>query len=372
MKFSSFPMVQTVIQWEKHEKMNNLYVERMQSVLCSLYSQERVQLPKKEVRQPQAYTNDFQTLQFELYWAGIEGIRVFGDILLICMCLMCVKKCFPARQALSWILHLPKRQASTFCTSKHTLICGHRHYDSVGFWRIPAISGVLKNSLGMFSIHMSSWSLIGVHFRSLTISFDTSIPFQKRETGWSALGSAKLDRMARDELNALLEHHGGHLKPEFAQSGRLELEPKNLSTSPPKKLFRQSYLLFLVSLYICCLYIFAWVILCVQVQKPITTRTYGYRPDYTNFKGALSNRMHSNSHWFRAVKVILAVTNALIIPLTSTVCAGAAVIYVQTVGLCNNFNMRQTITLADKGWTSLPVWLELWLLKDGDPEVPLS
>ena len=39
-------MVQAVIQWEKHEKMNNLYVKRMQSVPCSLYSQEGVQLPK--------------------------------------------------------------------------------------------------------------------------------------------------------------------------------------------------------------------------------------------------------------------------------------------------------------------------------------
>ena len=36
-------MVQAVIQWEKHEKMNNLYVKRMQSVL---YSQGGVQLPK--------------------------------------------------------------------------------------------------------------------------------------------------------------------------------------------------------------------------------------------------------------------------------------------------------------------------------------
>ena len=35
----------------------------------------------------------------------------------------------------------------------------------------------------------------------------------------------------------------------------------------------------------------------------------------------------------------------------------------QTVGLRNNFNMRQTITLADKGWTSLPVWLELLTIK---------
>ena len=49
MKFSSLPVVQAVIQWEKHEKMNNLYVKRMQSVPCSLYSQGGVQLPKMGV-----------------------------------------------------------------------------------------------------------------------------------------------------------------------------------------------------------------------------------------------------------------------------------------------------------------------------------
>ena len=46
MKFSSLPVVQAVIQWEKHEKINNLYVRYMQSVPCSLYSQEGLQLLK--------------------------------------------------------------------------------------------------------------------------------------------------------------------------------------------------------------------------------------------------------------------------------------------------------------------------------------
>ena len=68
--------------------------------MFSIFSEE-VQLSKMKVRQPQAYINDLQTLQFELYWAGIEGNRVFGDILLVCMCLRCVKKKFSPRQALS-------------------------------------------------------------------------------------------------------------------------------------------------------------------------------------------------------------------------------------------------------------------------------
>ena len=61
---------------------------------------------KKKVRQSQAYINNFQTLQFELYWTGFEDNKVFEDILLICMCLRCVKKKFSPRQTLSWISHL--------------------------------------------------------------------------------------------------------------------------------------------------------------------------------------------------------------------------------------------------------------------------
>ena len=47
------------------------------------------------VRQLQVYINNFQTFQFKFYWAEIGGNRVFEDILLVCMCLRCVKKKFP-------------------------------------------------------------------------------------------------------------------------------------------------------------------------------------------------------------------------------------------------------------------------------------
>ncbi len=69
--------------------------------------------------------------------------------------------------------------------------------------------------------------------------------------------------------------------------------------------------------------------------------------------------MKQNVAWFRMVKVLLSVTNTLIIPLTSTVCASAAVIYVQNFGNRGQFSMQKTSTLADKGWTSPHVWLTL-------------
>ena len=131
-----------------------------------------------------------------------------------------------------------------------------------------------------------------------------------------------------------------------------------ISRPAPAKLFRQSYLLFLVSLY-SCLSISAWTIICVQTKRPITTHTYSYVPNADDLSGTLANRMKRNAEWFRAAKILLSITNTLIIPLTSTVCASAAVIYVQNFGRRRHFSMQHTATLADKGWSSPQVWLAL-------------
>ena len=132
----------------------------------------------------------------------------------------------------------------------------------------------------------------------------------------------------------------------------------HISRPAPAKLFRQTYLLSLVSFF-SCLYIVAWTIICVQTKRPITAHTYSYEPNADDWYGVLANRMKSNAEWFRAAKILLAIANTLIIPLTSTVCASTAVIYVQNFSRRHHFSMQQTATLADKGWSSPQVWLAL-------------
>ena len=136
----------------------------------------------------------------------------------------------------------------------------------------------------------------------------------------------------------------------------------HISRPAPAKLFRQTYLLSLVSLYN-CLYIVAWTIICVQTKRPITTHTYSYEPNADDWYGVLANRMKRNAEWFRAAKILLAIANTLIIPLTSTVCASTAVIYVQNFGRRRHFSMQHTATLANKGWSSPQVWLALLSIK---------
>ena len=169
------------------------------------------------------------------------------------------------------------------------------------------------------------------------------------------------------ELNTLLheECHGQSGAPKVealrvwdGSTVPILAQRAKLSRPTSSELFRQSYLLFLVSLY-SCLSIIAWTIICVQTKRPITTHTYSYVSNADDPYGVLANRMKQNAEWFRATKILLAITNTLIIPLTSTVCASAAVIYVQNFGRRRRFTMQHTATLADKGWSSPQVWLSL-------------
>lgn len=170
---------------------------------------------------------------------------------------------------------------------------------------------------------------------------------------------------ALHESDLLLEeaHPGQDSKQDVATS-RCSIEStaaKSASaqghpTPMPTELSRQGYLLVLVLLY-SCLSIIPWAIICTQTRRPITTRTYSYVPFSEDLH--LADQMKSNAEWFRAARVLLSVTNTLVIPLTSTVCASAAVIHLQNFGHRRHFSMQHTSTLADKGWTSPHIWLAL-------------
>lgn len=173
------------------------------------------------------------------------------------------------------------------------------------------------------------------------------------------------------ELNLLLSEEGnnqnGKQNVGTSQHSVNSTLPKSaqgnaISKKAPAKLFRQTYMLVLVSLY-SCLAIFAWTIICVQNKRPITTHTYEYVDNGDDYHGVLADQMKRNSEWLSAVKVLLSVTNTLVLPLTSTVCASAAVIYVQNFGRRRRFSMQHTSTLADDGWTSPHVWLALLSIK---------
>ena len=74
----------------------------------------------------------------------------------------------------------------------------------------------------------------------------------------------------------------------------ISAQKPHISRPAPAKLFRQTYLLFLVSLY-SCLCIFAWTIICVQTKRPITTDTYSYVYRADDYHGVRANQMKNNA-----------------------------------------------------------------------------
>ena len=145
----------------------------------------------------------------------------------------------------------------------------------------------------------------------------------------------------------LLDDTTDHIGREYRKS----LEPKILqdTKSANINMRQRPYMLIVVSLYT-SLTVAAWALLCILCERPLTAKSYDV-PENTDSISA-PQRFLTNKNWFRATKILLAITNTLIIPLTSTVCAGAAVAYIQRMGQRSGFTMKRLITLADRGWTN--------------------
>ena len=131
-------------------------------------------------------------------------------------------------------------------------------------------------------------------------------------------------------------------------------EREHMPQSKPKRHFRPRYLIALVVLY-CCLTVIPWVIICVQNKRPITAHTYDYRSDHYQYGSYLRKKMQDNVRWFDAMRVFLSIAHTLVIPVTLMVCAGAAVIYSQSLGPRHRLNMQQLCALGDQGGSEFGV-----------------
>jgi hypothetical protein len=56
---------------------------------------------------------------------------------------------------------------------------------------------------------------------------------------------------------------------------------------------------------------------------------------------------------YRVARTVQAVVGVLTIPLTLAVCSAAAVVFSQPGSRERNLTLRQTMTLAEKGWTEI-------------------
>jgi hypothetical protein len=80
----------------------------------------------------------------------------------------------------------------------------------------------------------------------------------------------------------------------------------------------------------------------------------------------LASHYHSfyvkNEQWYRTTRVVQSIVSVLTIPLTSTVCSSAAVVFVQHNRQSFGLSIRQVMTLADKGWLDPKTYVRIFPL----------
>ncbi|KAJ5610595.1 hypothetical protein N7510_007314 [Penicillium lagena] len=144
-------------------------------------------------------------------------------------------------------------------------------------------------------------------------------------------------------------------------------EPKQ--TKPSVPLQRTVYPVFLVLLYSGAA-LYAWVVICILTHRPIGGVGYGL--DQLNSTLAnphleftvpeyLNKFFNKSERYLRAARVVQSLVSVVTIPLTSAVCSQAAVVYVQRKRWRNGPTLRQSMALADKGWTNIDVIIKLLL-----------
>ncbi|RMJ24569.1 hypothetical protein PHISP_04556 [Aspergillus sp. HF37] len=150
----------------------------------------------------------------------------------------------------------------------------------------------------------------------------------------------------------------------ISDAEHLSSQEQRKSTEPlsSTNIHRSAFILVLVGLYAFAV-LFAWNVMCIQTERPITTGHYGLF--WEDLKGAGSSG-HSlyekNENWYMAARVLQAAANVSTIPLTSAVCSSAAVVYAQRSrrwSPSTNLTLRQMMTLANNGWVDLNVYTQL-------------
>ncbi|KAK3676798.1 hypothetical protein LTR78_003575 [Recurvomyces mirabilis] len=134
------------------------------------------------------------------------------------------------------------------------------------------------------------------------------------------------------------------------------------ATEFPSRRLQHFPLVVYLSLAYAAVAVFAWCITCVLVYRPINTGHYGLWLRDGDVSGAYypsTKTYATNEQWLRAARVLQAIVAIITIPLTSTVCASAAVAFVQRSCKSRNLTLRQTTVLADNGWTAIEVYEQL-------------
>lgn len=145
--------------------------------------------------------------------------------------------------------------------------------------------------------------------------------------------------------------------PSTEQRNHENCEPGTRKPSVP--LQRTVYPVGIVLIYSAAA-LYAWVIICILSHRPIGGKTYGIealehwkRFPETVLRDKVEILFHESEKHLRAARVVQALVTAVTVPLTSAICSQAAVVYVQRKRWGKGLSLRQSMALADKGWTDI-------------------
>ncbi|KAI9932342.1 hypothetical protein MW887_009855 [Aspergillus wentii] len=118
------------------------------------------------------------------------------------------------------------------------------------------------------------------------------------------------------------------------------------------------YVPILLLVYTGCM-LAAWLIQCILSRRLIVSSPnpadYFYLPT-----SDIEDAVHANTKWYRAAGVLWSIVTVATLPVASAVCGFAAVGITQAHRHGQRPTLRQTLSLADKGWTSPAVIFNLF------------
>ncbi|KAL3487213.1 hypothetical protein BJX62DRAFT_246176 [Aspergillus germanicus] len=108
----------------------------------------------------------------------------------------------------------------------------------------------------------------------------------------------------------------------------------------------------LLALFYAAITLAPWVIICLLNNNPIGGDRYGARTgDNTNYHWRYAEETQApfekSERWYYAARVIQAIASVVTLPLSSAICASAAVVFMQRQ---ERLTIPQLMTLADRGW----------------------
>lgn len=144
-------------------------------------------------------------------------------------------------------------------------------------------------------------------------------------------------------------------KPEQDNSARAGSAPvatkldQNTTSIRPLRYRKRSLILLLCYLPFL---IVPWVLTCIMAIRPPSL------PSYYNQKGEYGANLYLVMlFWMGFIRVLNSIASLLTVPVVSALLAQGAVVFSQRRKVKQALNLRQTFTLADRGWNDIPT---LW------------